>query len=49
MAYITELLCALNGFYTEFNESLQKALIPDQKTKVKKSPISLFEVITIII
>ena len=32
MDHITELFCILDDFYKTFNESLEKALISDQKT-----------------
>ena len=49
MDYITELFCILDDFCKKFNESLEKALISDQKTTMKKSALSLSEVMTIVI
>ena len=49
MDYITELFCILDDFCKKFNESLNKALIPDQKTKLKKSALSLSEAMTIVV
>ena len=49
MDYITELFCILDDFCKKFNESLNKALIPDQKTKLKKSALSLSEALTIVV
>ncbi len=49
MDYITELFCILDDFCKKFNESLEKALISDQKTRLKKSALSLSEVMTIVI
>ena len=49
MDYITELFCILDDFCKKFNESLNKALIPDQKMKLKKSALSLSEAMTIIV
>jgi hypothetical protein len=36
MDHITELFCILDDFCKKFNESLEKALISNQKTKLKK-------------
>ena len=36
MDHITELFCILDDFCKTFNESLEKALISDQKSKLKK-------------
>ncbi|EXA55402.1 transposase domain protein, partial [Acinetobacter baumannii 348935] len=49
MDHITELFCILDDFCKKFNESLEKALISDQKTKLKKSALSLSEAMTIVI
>ena len=49
MDYITELFCVLDDFCKEFNQSLEKALISDQKSKPQKSALSLSEVMTIVI
>ena len=49
MDYITELFYILDDFCKKFNESLEKALISDQKTTMKKSALSLSEVMTIVI
>ena len=49
MYYITELFCVLDDFCKEFNQSLEKALISDQKSKPQKSALSLSEVMTIVI
>ena len=49
MDYITELFCVLDDFCKEFKQSLEKALISNQKTKLKKSALSLSEVMTIVI
>ena len=49
MDYITELFCILDDFCKKFNESLEKALISNQKTKLKKSALSLSEAMTIVI
>ena len=49
MDYITELFCILDDFCKKFNESLNKALIPVQKTKLKKSALSLSEAMTIVV
>ena len=35
MDYITELFCILDDFCKNFNESLEKALISDQKISFK--------------
>ncbi len=48
MDYITELFCILDDFCKNFNESLEKALISDQK-KLKKLALSLSEAMTIVI
>ena len=39
----------MDDFCKKFNESLNKALIPDEKTKLKKSALSLSEAMTIIV
>ena len=49
MDHITELFCILDDFCKKFNESLEKALISDQKSKLKKSALSLSEAMTIVI
>src|SRR5690606_33650369 len=49
MDHITELFCILDDFCKKFNESLEKALISDQKTRLKKSALSLSEAMTIVI
>ena len=49
MDYITELFCVLDYFCKGFKQSLEKALISNQKTKLKKSALSLSEVMTIVI
>ena len=49
MDHITELFCILDDFCKKFNESLEKALISNQKTKLKKSALSLSEAMTIVI
>uniref|UniRef100_UPI00300AAD04 IS982 family transposase n=1 Tax=Acinetobacter johnsonii TaxID=40214 RepID=UPI00300AAD04 len=49
MDHITELFCILDDFCKTFNESLEKALISDQKSKLKKSALSLSEAMTIVI
>ncbi|MBR5558258.1 MAG: IS982 family transposase [Acinetobacter sp.] len=49
MDHITELFCILDDFCKEFNESLEKALINDQKTRSKRSALSLSEAMTIVI
>ena len=49
MDYITKLFCVLDDFCKEFNQSLEKALISDQKSKPQKSALSLSEVMTIVI
>lgn len=46
---ITELFCVLDDFCKEFKQSLEKALISSPKTKLKKSALSLSEVMTIVI
>src|SRR5699024_11388811 len=49
MDHITELFCILDDFCKKFNESLEKALINDQKTRSKRSALSLSEAMTIVI
>ena len=49
MNHITELFCILEKKKKKFNESLEKALISKQKTKLKKSALSLSEAMTIVI
>lgn len=49
MDHITELFCVLDDFCKEFNQSLEKALISDQKSKSQKSALSLSEAMTIVI
>ena len=49
MDHITELFCILDDFCKKFNESLEKALISNQKTRLKKSALSLSEAMTIVI
>ena len=49
MDYITELFCILDDFCKKFNESLEMALISDPNTRIKKSAMSLSEVMTIVI
>lgn len=49
MDYITELFCTLDDFCNKFNTELEKFLIPDQKTRQRKSKLSLSEAMTIII
>jgi hypothetical protein len=49
MDHITELFCILDDFCKKFNESLEKALISDQKIRIKKSALSLSEAMTIVI
>lgn len=49
MAHITELFCILDDFCKKFNESLEKFLISDQKSRLKKSALSLSEAMTIVI
>ena len=49
MDHITELFCILDDFCKTFNESLEKALISDQKSRLKKSALSLSEAMTIVI
>ena len=46
MDYITELFCVLDDFCKEFNQSLEKTLISDQKSKPQKSALSLSEAMT---
>ena len=48
MDHITELFCILDDFCKKFNESLEKALISDQKIRIKKSALSLSEAMTIV-
>lgn len=49
MDHITELFCVLDDFCKEFNQSLEKELISDQKFKAQNSTISLSEAMTITI
>ncbi len=49
MDHITELFRILDDFCKTFNESLEKALIFDQKYRLKKSALSLSEAMTIVI
>lgn len=49
MDHITELFCVLDDFCKEFNQSLEKALTSDQKSKPQKSALSLSEAMTIVI
>ena len=49
MDHVTELFCILDDFCKKFNESLEEALISDQKLKLKQSALSLSEVMTIVI
>ena len=51
MHHITELFCILDNFCKKFDESLEleKALISDQKSRLKKSALSLSEAMTIVI
>src|SRR5690606_28581823 len=49
MAHITELFCILDDFCKKFNESLEKFLISDQKSRLKKSALSLSEAMTSVI
>lgn len=49
MDYITELFCVLDDFCKEFNQSLEKTLISNEKSKPQKSALSLSEAMTIII
>lgn len=49
MDYITELFCTLDDFCKKFNAELEKSLISDQKTRQRKSKLSLSEAMTIII
>ena len=49
MDHITELFCILDDFCKQFNQSLDKALISDQKTTIQKSALSLSESMTIVI
>lgn len=49
MDHITELFCILDDFCKQFNQSLEKALISDQKTRIQKSALSLSESMTIVI
>ena len=46
MDHITELFCILDDFCKKFDESLEKALISDQKSRLKKSALSLSEAMT---
>ena len=39
MDYITELFCILDDFCKKFNESLEKALISDQKNNNEKNQL----------
>ena len=49
MDHITELFCILDDFCKQFNQSLDKALICDQKTTIQKSALTLSESMTIVI
>ncbi|AOA58138.1 IS982 family transposase [Acinetobacter larvae] len=49
MDHITELFCKVDDFCKIFNESLEKALIPEQNKPVQKSALSLSEIMTIVI
>ena len=43
MDHITELFCILDDFCKKFNESLEKALISNQKTRLKKSALTVIK------
>src|SRR5690606_25419984 len=49
MDHLTELFCILDDFCRKFNKSLEKALISDQKYRLKKSALSLCEAMPIVI
>lgn len=45
----TELICVLDDFYKNFNEFLERALISDQKSRLKKPALSFSVAMTMVI